>query len=212
MEPLLGMIFMWPVAWTPNGFALCNGALLPVQQNAALFSLLGTTYGGNGSSTFGLPDFRNRVPRGLNTVSSPPTPGGSDTYSGNATGAVNITLTAANLPSHNHSTGGATISISIPVSTDNSANTDIPGPTMVLTRGTVTAGLNTSPTKQYTAVAATTNLLPFNATLPAGTTGNTGTGTPLAAPVVVPLLIPTLPAYCPTNFIIATQGIYPSRP
>lgn len=207
----MGMIFMWPVNFTPSGFALCDGTLMQIQQNNALYAILGTRYGGNGTTTFGLPDLRNRVPRGLNVVDGPTALGGSDTYGGNATGAVNIALTAANLPSHNHTTGGGTLSISIPVSTDNTANTDTPGPTTVLTRGNVTAGLNTTPTKQYTTVAASTTLLPFNATLPAGTTGNTGTGTPLAAPVVVPLLIPTLPAYCPLNFIIATQGIFPTR-
>jgi len=211
MDPLLGSITLWPVPWTPAGYALCNGAVLPLNQNQALYALLGTRYGGDGVNTFGLPDFRNRVPRGLNNVTDPPTLGGSDTYAGNATGSTSITLTVPNLPPHNHSTPSGNISISIPVSVDNTANIEIPGPTTVLTRGTVTSGLNTNPTKQYTAKAASTNLLPFNAPLPASNTGSTGTGTPLLAPVSIPLLIPTLPAYCPINFIIATVGIFPSR-
>lgn len=78
-----------------------------------------------------------------------------------------------------------------------------------LKKGFTTSGLTTNPTKQYNTAAATTNLSPFNATVPAGNTGNIRTGTPLAAPVTVPLTIPTLPAYCPVNFIIATEGVYP---
>jgi len=211
MDPMLGTIILWPIPFAPVGYALCNGASLAVQQNAALFSLLGTRYGGDGQTTFKLPDLRNRVPRGLNNPTDATALGGSDVYAGNANGTVNITLTAANLPSHNHAVNTATLSISIPVSVDNTTNTDTPGPTTVLTKGLVSSGISSNPTKQYTTLAPTTNLLPFNVTTPASNTGNTGTGTPLAAPVIVPLTIPTLPAYCPVNFIIAIQGAYPSR-
>lgn len=211
MDPLLGTIILWPVPWTPAGYALCNGSLLPVNQNQALYALLGTRYGGDGVNTFGIPDFRNRVPRGLNVVTDPPALGGSNTYTGSATGAVSITLAANNLPAHTHASASGNISISIPVSNDVSANTDTPGPTTVLTKGFITAGLGTTPVKAYTAAAATTNLLPFNVPLPSGTTGSTGAGAPLTAPVTVPLTVPTVPAYCPVNFIIAVIGIFPSR-
>lgn len=208
---MLGTIFLWPVPFVPVGYAVCNGAALNVQQNAALYSLLGTRYGGNGTTTFNLPDFRNRVPRGLNNITDATAPGGSDSYTGNAAGTTSITLNVANLPSHVHSIAAGTASISIPVSVDTGSNTDTPGPATVLTKGFTSTGLNNNPTKQYTTAAATTNLLPFNATVPAGNTGTTGAGTPLVAPVSIPLTIPTLPAYCPVNFIIATEGIYPQR-
>ncbi|RAJ20052.1 phage tail protein [Pedobacter cryoconitis] len=211
MDPMLGTILLWPIPFAPVGYALCNGASLAVQQNAALFSLLGTRYGGDGQNTFKLPDLRNRVPRGLNNPTDATALGGSDVYTGTASGTVSVTLTTANLPAHSHPTTAGTLSISIPVSTDSSNNTDTPGPTTVLTKGIVSSGISSNPSKQYTTLAPTTNLLPFNAAIPAGNTGNAGTGTPLAAPVVVPLTIPTLPAYCPVNFIIAIQGIYPSR-
>lgn len=211
MDPMLGTIILWPIPFAPVGYAVCNGATIQIQQNQALFSLLGTRYGGNGTTTFQLPDFRNRVPRGLNNVTDPTALGGSDVYTGSASGAATATLTTANLPSHNHPTVAGTLSISIPVSNDNTNNTDTPGPTTVLTRGIISSGISSNPTKQYTTVAPTTNLLPFNAAIPAGNTGNTGNGTPLVAPVTIPLTIPTLPAYCPVNFIIAIQGTYPSR-
>jgi microcystin-dependent protein len=61
-EPFLGEIRLFPFVFAPKGWALCNGQLLPINQNQALFALLGTTYGGNGQTTFALPDFRGRVP------------------------------------------------------------------------------------------------------------------------------------------------------
>ena len=61
-EPFLGEIRMLGFNFTPQGWAPCNGQLLPINQNQALFSLLGTTYGGDGTTTFALPDLRSRVP------------------------------------------------------------------------------------------------------------------------------------------------------
>ena len=61
-EPFLGMIIIVPYNFSPRGWAFCNGQILPIAQNTALFSLLGTTYGGNGQTTFALPDLRGRFP------------------------------------------------------------------------------------------------------------------------------------------------------
>ena len=61
-QPFLGMIAIFPFNFAPRGWAFCNGQLLPISQNQALFSLLGTTYGGNGVQTFALPDLRGRTP------------------------------------------------------------------------------------------------------------------------------------------------------
>ena len=61
-QPYLGEIRIFPWNWPPKGWALCNGALLPIAQNSALFALLGTNYGGNGTTTFALPDLQGRVP------------------------------------------------------------------------------------------------------------------------------------------------------
>jgi len=61
-EPFLGEIRIFSVSFPPKGWALCNGQLLPINQNQALFSILGTTYGGNGQTTFALPNLQGRVP------------------------------------------------------------------------------------------------------------------------------------------------------
>ncbi|MFY7885859.1 MAG: phage tail protein, partial [Dolichospermum sp.] len=61
----LGTIFLWPLSWVPEEFMFCNGQLLQVSQNQALFSLIGYTYGGDGHTTFALPDLRGRVPIGV---------------------------------------------------------------------------------------------------------------------------------------------------
>jgi microcystin-dependent protein len=62
MEPFLGMVALFPYTFVPSGWASCEGQLLPISQNAALFSLLGTTFGGNGQTTFALPDLRGKAP------------------------------------------------------------------------------------------------------------------------------------------------------
>jgi microcystin-dependent protein len=89
----LGEIMMISWNFAPSGFAFCNGQLLPINQNQALFSLLGTTYGGDGRTTFALPDLRGRIPVG----------GGAFDYPlGRKAGAETHTLTSAQLPVHTH--------------------------------------------------------------------------------------------------------------
>jgi microcystin-dependent protein len=96
-EPFLGQIMLVPYNFAPRGWAFCNGQILPIAQNTALFSLLGTTYGGNGQTTFALPDLRGRVP-----ISSGQGPGLSDYDLGQVGGSETDTLTANQLPMHNH--------------------------------------------------------------------------------------------------------------
>jgi microcystin-dependent protein len=61
-DPFIGQIMLWPINYAPRGWAFCDGQLLSISQNTALFAILGTTYGGNGRTTFALPDLRGRVP------------------------------------------------------------------------------------------------------------------------------------------------------
>jgi microcystin-dependent protein len=90
--PFLGEIKIVPFNFAPQGWAFCNGQLLPINQNQALFSLLGTMYGGNGQTTFALPDLRGRVPMHL----------GSGHIQGEAGGEESHTVVLAELPAHNH--------------------------------------------------------------------------------------------------------------
>lgn len=83
---------MFGFDFAPRSWALCNGQTLPIQQNAALFSLLGTTYGGNGTTTFALPDLRSRSPLGFSNT----------TPQGTAAGTENETILLSNLPPHTH--------------------------------------------------------------------------------------------------------------
>src|SRR5882724_2839705 len=101
-QPFLGAIGIFPWDWAPRGWSLCQGQLLSIQQNQALFSLLGTTFGGNGTTTFALPDLRGRAP-----IHWGQGPGLSNVDLGEQHGVESVTLTVANLPSHNHSLAGS---------------------------------------------------------------------------------------------------------
>ncbi len=92
-EPFLGQIAMFGFGFAPRNWALCDGQILPINQNQSLFSILGTTYGGDGRTTFGLPDLRGRVPIH---------PDGTDPRLGEKDGAETVTLIANQLPAHHH--------------------------------------------------------------------------------------------------------------
>lgn len=96
-EPFVGEIRMFAGNFAPRGWAFCDGQLLAVSQNDALFSLLGTIYGGDGRTTFGLPDLRGRIPLHAGTG-----PGLSPRRLGAKGGAEEVTLTVNQMPSHNH--------------------------------------------------------------------------------------------------------------
>jgi microcystin-dependent protein len=96
-NPFLGQIMLCPYNFAPNGWAFCQGQLLSIPQNTALFSLIGTYYGGNGINTFALPDLQGRVP-----VSQGQAPGLSYYDIGENGGVETISLTTQQVPSHNH--------------------------------------------------------------------------------------------------------------
>ncbi|MDP9118556.1 MAG: tail fiber protein [Actinomycetota bacterium] len=96
-EPFLGELRLFGFNFAPLGWAFCSGQLLPIDQNTALFSLLGTQYGGNGQTTFALPDLRGRVP-----ISMGQGPGLSNYDIGEASGTETVTLNATQMPAHTH--------------------------------------------------------------------------------------------------------------
>jgi microcystin-dependent protein len=96
-EPFIGEIRMFSGNFAPRGWAFCNGQLMPISQNTALFSLLGTIYGGDGRSTFALPDLRGRVPLHAGQGS-----GLSDYPLGSRGGSEQVALTVEQLPAHSH--------------------------------------------------------------------------------------------------------------
>ncbi|MCX4248096.1 phage tail protein [Paraliomyxa miuraensis] len=97
MEPFIGQIIMFAGNFAPRGWALCDGQLLPISQNQALFSILGTTYGGDGRTTFALPDLRGRA--SLHAGSGP---GLTPRSLGQKSGEETVTLTVNQMPSHGH--------------------------------------------------------------------------------------------------------------
>jgi microcystin-dependent protein len=95
-QPYVGEIRMFAGNFNPSGWAFCNGALLPISENETLFQLIGTTYGGDGESTFALPNLQSRVPIHMGTG------GGSSFIIGEMGGVESVTLTTQQIPSHNH--------------------------------------------------------------------------------------------------------------
>jgi microcystin-dependent protein len=115
MTPFVGQIMMFGGNFAPSGYAFCNGQTMSVSQNQALFALLGTAYGGNGTSTFLLPNLQSRLPVDIGTGA------GLSTYVlGEAAGATEVTLTPQTMPAHTHTlsatkTGANATSISTAV-------------------------------------------------------------------------------------------------
>jgi microcystin-dependent protein len=97
MDPFLGQISIFSCNFAPVGWAMCQGQLLSIAQNTALFSLLGINFGGNGTTTFALPDLRSRAPIGFGQG-----PGLSNYPIGGTGGAENVTINAGSYPAHSH--------------------------------------------------------------------------------------------------------------
>ncbi len=109
-EPFIGEIRMMAFNFPPKNWALCNGQSLPINENQALFSLLGTTYGGNGQTTFGLPDFRSRTPIHV----------GSGFVQGQVGGSESHTLISSQMPSHTHTLNASSSASAAAIPTNNS--------------------------------------------------------------------------------------------
>jgi len=140
-EPYIAEIKMFGGNFAPRNYALCNGQIMAISQNTALFSLLGTTYGGNGTTTFALPNMQGRAPvhqgngAGIDPVSL-----------GEMAGETNVTLTTGNLPTHTHPISGALIANSNPGETP-ASNTLFTNsaPNQLYAAALGTGGLNLAP-------------------------------------------------------------------
>ncbi|WP_010226110.1 phage tail protein [Pseudomonas donghuensis] len=124
-EPFLGEIKMFGGNFAPRGYAICEAQILPIAQNAALFSILGTAFGGNGQNTFGLPDLRGRT-----AVGTGQGPSLSQIDLGEVGGVENVTLTYNQLPSHRHTQVISTVG----------GTSDVGNETMYLARAADTGG------------------------------------------------------------------------
>lgn len=106
MEAFIGSIILFAGNFAPRGWAFCDGRLLAIAQNTALFSILGTTYGGDGITTFALPDLRGRVP--VHAGNGSQGPGLEAVQLGEAAGTNTTTLLTTNMPAHNHTLAATT--------------------------------------------------------------------------------------------------------
>jgi microcystin-dependent protein len=149
MDPFIGEIKMVAFNFAPRGYSSCNGALVSIAQNSALFSLLGTTFGGDGVQTLG---------NG---------PGLPSVVQGEKAGTTAVTILPTQMPGHNHPVA---LSIAIPASTA-AADTQVPGPTTVLAAAQFGTDRDVTLVSAYVSTAANTTLPPFNSS---GTTGLSG--------------------------------------
>jgi microcystin-dependent protein len=187
--PFLGMIAIFPYNFAPKGWAFCQGQLLPISQNTALFSLLGTTYGGNGTTTFALPDLQGRVPLGAG-----PGQGLTPRVIGELGGTENVTLTINQLPAHTHA-----------IALNNLAATEH----VKSAAGNSQTPVGNVPAMEAAGVTATYSNAAPDATMAAGAISVTGTAT--AATTGSGLPAPTIPPFLTFNYCIALAGIFPSR-
>lgn len=153
-EPFVGEIRMFAGNFAPRGWAFCDGQLLAVSQNDALFSLLGTIYGGDGRTTFGLPDMRGRIP-----IHAGSGPGLSPRRLGAKAGVEKVTLTVNQLPSHTHELH-ATSAPGIDNSPSGKLTADSPS-ALMYREGAPTQNMATTAITGVGGSRSHTNLMPF---------------------------------------------------
>lgn len=195
MDDFLAIIKLFAGNFAIRGWAFCQGQIMAISSNTALFSLLGTTYGGNGQTTFALPDLRGRAPIGTGQG-----PGLQNYILGQVGGSENITLTINNMPAHTHTVNTSALTVTPPASTA-AGTSNTPGPSLVpAALPTIGGGPSAVTVKGYASQDNTTSLAP------APVTGNI-TVNPSGGSQPFDIRTP----YLAINYIIALEGIYPSR-
>lgn len=197
LRPVLGMqdtdvfvgeILLFPCNFAPRGFAFCQGQLLPISQNTALFSLLGTIYGGDGKSNFALPDLRGRVPIGFGQG-----PGLSLYDQGGSAGVESVALAATQIPAHTHALTNTLTATARGKNAPGNQRTPVGGVFASDASGVTGVYSNAAPD----AAGGGAVVLPSGAT-----TAESGGSQPHE----------NRQPYLTLNFCIALQGVFPSRP
>ena len=183
-EPFIGEVKIWSLPWAPQYWQFCDGSILPLAQNQALFSLLGTYYGGNGTTTFGLPDLRGRTPVGYQMGAQ-----GAALYNlGAQAGSETVTLSIATVPPHAHTVSAQ------------AANANAPLPTGGSLANVVKVG---TPPGDWSIYLPTTNgTVPNPQALIGETVSTDGASAPHN----------NMQPFTVLSFCIAMTGLYPSRP
>lgn len=183
MDEYIGIIKIFGGNFAPRGWMMCNGQLLSIAQNSALFAILGTTYGGDGVTTFALPNLQSRAPIGMGQG-----PGLSRYVEGQIGGVETATLTIGNMPAHTHVA-------QLKVSSANASQTTATANSTIATPGTLSG-------RTFTATEG------FNTSAP-DITMNSGSVTNIPAGSNQPFGI--MQPYIAMNYIICVQGLFPSR-
>lgn len=168
-QPFLAEIRIFTGNFAPRGWLFCHGQLLSIAQNTALFALVGTTYGGNGQTTFGIPDLRGRTPIGVGNG-----PGLTPRVLGEMSGIETVTLNSTQIPQHTHA-----------------LNASSSAPTTNTPSGSL---LPTGSSRIYAQGSPSTQLAPSSIGLAGGSQPHEN-----------------MQPFLAVNYIIATQGIFPSR-
>jgi len=186
-EPFLGQLALFAFNFPPKGWALCNGQMLPINQNQALFALLGTTFGGNGQTTFALPDLRGRVPVGVGV-------GGGNPLLGESAGTETVTLTVGELPAHTHALNTASLTARARCVNSGGNQPTAVGNTFAIVNPGSTQAYSSTPDSNMQASSAA-----FSGSAPTAITGSSQPHENHQPYLVV--------SYC-----IALVGIFPSQP
>ncbi|MEN5313226.1 phage tail protein [Pseudomonas koreensis] len=194
MDVYMGTVLTFAFNYAPSGWAQCNGQLMNLSQYQALFALLGTTYGGNGVQTFGLPNLQSRMP-----ICQGNGPGLTPRVMGEISGAEQVTATLNNLPNHTHTLAGLTANTTVQLA--NPASNPVGTPTA--TNSYMGASGSGPGLANIYSDAQGASAIPLKgaSTTISGTISPTGNGLPMA--IMNPYLV--------LNFSIALNGIFPSR-
>jgi len=199
-EGMMGEIKIFAGNFAPRGWMLCQGQILAISQYSALFSILGTTYGGDGRTTFALPDFRGRAP-----IQSGQGPGLNTYRLGDKVGRENVQVMSQNMPSHNHAAQISENSAQVVVKASSSiGTTSVAGKNGATTLASTTTARAATGTVMYNTSEPDVTLntgsgqVQLNGTV---TVGNAGGSQPIS--IVQPVIA--------VNYIICVTGIYPSR-
>lgn len=201
-EPFMGTVMIWAPNFAPRGWAFCQGQIMAISNNTAMFSLLGTVYGGNGQTTFGLPNLQGRVPVGQGQ-----SPGTSDYALGEMSGTETTTLTTSQMPMHTHASiftpTGSLPNVKVTLNaTSTSAATDKPQTDYMLSDAAPTTTKIYAP-KDNNTVALGGIVTEVTGPLPGGTVAiqTSGGSQPFN----------NLQPYQVLNYVIALEGVFPSR-
>lgn len=194
-DPFIGQIMMVGFNFAPRNWALCDGQLLPISSNTALFSLLGTAYGGDGRTTFALPDLRSRFPmhQGLG-------PGLSNRRLGQKGGQEAVTLTQLDMPAHSHN---ASLNLNVSVTSSLKASAGLGGGAVTDPAGNSLSNAEaiykeSTPGQAMNAESVESTVSDAGSSVSVGTAGGSQAHD-------------NMPPYQVVNFVISLAGIFPSR-